>query len=70
MGLVELAEQVPQLLEEVALALGDPEQLGQLPDHDRQGQADDEALEHRLRDEVGHKTQPRQPRDDPDGAVW
>jgi hypothetical protein len=67
-GLAELAGQMPQLLEEVALALGDPEQLGQLPDDDREGQADDEALEHRLGDEVGHKAQPRQPRDDPDDA--
>jgi hypothetical protein len=54
-GLVELTEQVPELLEELAMAFGDPEQLGQLPDHDHEGQADDEALEHRLGDEVATK---------------
>ena len=38
----ELAQQVPELLEEVTLALLDTEELRQLPDHDRQREADDE----------------------------
>ena len=60
----ELAEQVPELLEEVALALLDAEQLGQLPDDDRQRQADDEALQHRLGDEVRQEAEPQQPGDE------
>ena len=47
--------QVPELLEEVAVALLDPEELRQLADDDRQREADDEALEHRLGDEVARK---------------
>jgi MFS superfamily sulfate permease-like transporter len=38
-----MGEQVPELGEEVALALLDTEKLGKLPDHDRERQADDEA---------------------------
>ena len=67
-GLVEVGDQGPQLLEEVALALLDAEQLRELTDEDRQGQADDEALEHRLGDHRGQEPQPQQARregDDP-----
>ena len=69
-GRAELAQQVPELLEEVALALLDAEELRQLPDHDRQGEADDESLHHRLGDEAREEAQAQEPRDqsrDPDG---
>jgi hypothetical protein len=42
----ELAEHVPELLEEVPLLLPDTEQLRDLADDDRQGEPDDESLEH------------------------
>ena len=41
-----------------------PKQLGQLPDDDRQREADDEALEHRLGDEVGEEAEPQQAGDE------
>ena len=50
----------PELLEEVALLLLDAEQLGHLADDDGQGEADDEALEHRLGDEVGEEPEAQQ----------
>ena len=59
----ELAQQVPELLEEVALALLDAEELRQLPDHDRQGEADDESLHHRLGDEAREEAEAEEPRD-------
>ena len=52
---------VPELLEEVAAALLDAEQLGHLADDDRQRQADDEALDHRLGDEARDEPQAQQP---------
>ena len=61
MGVAQVGHQVPDLLEEVALAPLDPEQLGQLPGHDGQGQPDDEPLEHRLGDEAGQEPQAQQP---------
>ena len=57
-----LAEQAPDLLEEVALALLDAEQLRELADDDGQREADDEALEHRLGDEAGEEAEPQQAR--------
>ena len=38
-----------------------PNTFGQLPDDDRQRQPDDEALHHRLGDEVGEEPEPEQP---------
>ena len=58
----EVAEQVPELLEEVALALGDAEQLRHLADDDRQREADDEALQHRLGDEAREEAEPQRAR--------
>jgi len=49
-----LREHVPQLLEEVARPLLDPQQRRDLTDHDREGQPDDEPLDDRLGDEAGH----------------
>ena len=60
---------MPELLEEVALALLDAEEPRQLPDHDRQSEADDESLHHRLGDEAREEAQAEEPRDhscDPD----
>ena len=53
-------DHAPQLLEEVALDLLDAEQLRHLADDDRQREADDEALEHRLGDEVGEEAEAQQ----------
>ena len=44
-------------------AVADPEQLRQLADDDRQRQADDEALQHGLADEVGQEAEPQQARE-------
>ena len=60
LGVAEVSDDSPQLLEEVALFLLDAEQLGNLADHDRQGEADDEPLEHWLGDEVGEKSEAQQ----------
>ena len=59
-GVAEVGDDSPQLLEEVALLLLDAEQLGHLADDDRQGEADDEPLEHRLGDEVGEEPEAQQ----------
>ena len=59
---------MPELFEEVPVLLVDPEQLGNLADHNRQRQADDEALEHRLGDEVRKKSQPEQSREQREDA--
>ena len=53
----EVAQQVPALLEEVAAALVDADQRGQLSDHDRQGESDDEALEDGFGDERRQEAQ-------------
>ena len=55
--LVEVAQDVSELLEEVPGPLADPEQVGDLTDDDRQGQADDEALQHRLRRSEEHTSE-------------
>ena len=68
LGVAELLNKVPELLEEVAAALLDTEQLGELADDDREREPDDEALEHRLRDEVGDEAEPQQARDHGDDA--
>ena len=60
LGVAEVGDDSPQLLEEVALLLLDAEQLGNLADDDRQGEADDEPLEHWLGDEVGEKSEAQQ----------
>ena len=59
MGVAEVGDDVPCLLEEVAAALGDAEQLGDLADDDRQREADDEPLEHGLADEVRQEPEPQ-----------
>jgi hypothetical protein len=51
----EPGEQVPQLGEEVALALGDAQQRRHLADDDRQSQAEHEPGLHRRRDEPRHE---------------
>jgi hypothetical protein len=51
----------PQLLEEVALAGLDAQQLRQLAHDDDQGHPDDETLEHGLGDEAGHEAEPEHP---------
>ena len=58
----QVGDQVPGLLEEVARSPVQPEQLGQLTDEDREREADDEALEHRLADEVGQEPQAQEAR--------
>ena len=55
-----MADEMPGLLEEVAVACTDPEQLRQLADDDRQREADDQAPEHRLADEVGEEAEAQQ----------
>jgi hypothetical protein len=50
----------PRLLEEVARSLLHAQQLGHLTDNDRQGEANDETLQHRLRDERRNESQPQQ----------
>jgi hypothetical protein len=65
----ELAEEGPQLLEEVPLALVDAEQLRQLSHDDRECEPDDEPLEHGLGDEAREKAEAEETRDergDPD----
>jgi len=63
-----VGEEVPELLEEVTLALVDSEQLRDLPGDDGQGQADDESFEHRFGDEPGEKAEFEQPGEDRDDA--
>ncbi len=60
--IADVAEEVPQLAEEVAVAAFDAEELRHLADHDREREPDDEALEHRFRDEVREEPEPQQPR--------
>src|SRR5580704_12755513 len=55
--IAEMDDDVPQLLEEVARALLDAEQLGDLTDDDRQRQPDDEALDDGLGDEAREEPQ-------------
>jgi hypothetical protein len=62
--LVEVREQVSRLLEEVPLALLDAEDLRQLADDDREREPDDEALQHRLRDEAGEEAEAEEPGDE------
>ena len=62
----QFREQAPELLEEVARGFRDPEQLGQLPDDDRQGQPDNEPLQHGLGDEVREEAETEQPGDEGD----
>ena len=61
--------EAPELLEEVAVSSLDAEDLGELAGDDRQGQADDEALEHGLGDEAREEAQPEQPGGDGHDAV-
>ncbi len=61
--LVELRDETPDLLEEVARALCDAEQLRELPRDDRQREADDEALQHGLGDVAREESEPQQPGD-------
>ena len=66
----EVAQQGPELLEEVALALLDPEQLRDLADDDREREPDDEPLHHGLGDEAREEPQTEEPggqRQDADG---
>jgi hypothetical protein len=67
-GVAKVPHKVPELLEEVAAALLDAEQLGKLAHDDREREPDDEPLEHRLRDEVGDEAQPQQAGDHGDDA--
>ena len=53
-------EHAPDLLEEVAVLLLDPEQLRHLARDDRQRDPDDEALEHGLGDQRGQEPEPHQ----------
>ena len=66
--LIEVGDEVPRLLEEMARATADPEQLRQLADDDREREADDQPLEHRLADEVGEEAEAQQARDQGGGA--
>ena len=59
-GLVDIDQEVPDPLEEVAAAGLDSEQLRYLADDDRQRQADDETLEHGLGDEVREEPEPQE----------
>ena len=59
-GLAEVADDVPELLEEVALAVVDPQQLRHLADDDREREPDDEALQHRLGDERREEAEPQE----------
>jgi hypothetical protein len=52
LGLAEVADQISELLKEVAGAFRDTEQFRQLTDDDRQRQSDDESLHDRLGDEA------------------
>jgi len=61
--LPKVGDEVPDLREEVPGPVAYSKQLWQLADHDRQRQADDEALEHRLADEVGQEAEAQQSRD-------
>lgn len=54
---------MPDLREEVPGPVTYAKQLWQLTDHDGQRQADDEALEYRLADEVGQEAEAQQPRE-------
>ena len=63
-GRPEAAEEPDDLLEEVALDLVDAEQLRQLAHDDRQRETDDEALQHRLRDEAREEAETEQAGDD------
>ena len=56
-GRTEAADEPEELLEEVAFHLVDAEQLGQLTHDDRQREADDETLQHRLRDEAREESE-------------
>ena len=64
LGVAEVGDDVPHLLEEVVALSFDAEELGDLADDDRQREADDEPLQHRLGDEVGEEAEPRQPGDE------
>jgi hypothetical protein len=57
LGVAQMDDDVPQLLEEVAAALLDAEELRDLANDDRRRQPDDEALDHRLGDEARHEPQ-------------
>jgi hypothetical protein len=52
-GLVEMSEQIPDLLGRCLALARQPEQLGNLANGDRDGQAEDEAGDDRLGQEVG-----------------
>ena len=56
------------MLEEVPLAGGQPEQLGKLADGDDQRQAEDEARDHRLGEEVRDEPEPDDPGQEQDHA--
>ena len=56
----EVAEEPPELFEEVAFGLFDPEELRHLADDDRQREADDESLEYGLRNEAREEPEPDQ----------
>jgi len=64
--LAEVGDQVPGLVEEVAVASRDTEQLGELSDDDGECEADDEPLQHRLGDERRQESQARQTGHDPE----
>ena len=49
-----------ELLDGVALALRDPEQLRELADGDEEREAEDEAPHHRLRDELRDEPEPQE----------
>ena len=68
LGVAEVGDDAPQLLEEVAVLLLDAEELRHLADDDRQGETDDEALEHRLGDEAGEEAEPEQAGDEREDA--
>jgi hypothetical protein len=53
----EIAGEVGDAREESAVAVGDAEDLGELPDGDRQPEAEEEPGHHGLGDEVGDRAE-------------
>lgn len=58
-----MRQEIPQPLEEIALATWDAEELGGLADGNRHGQTEDEAGEDWFGEELRHKPETGEPRD-------
>ena len=67
--LVEVREQVDQLLQAVALALRDPEELGQLLHGHEDREAEHEPLHHRAREELRDEPQPERAGEEEQGRA-